>query len=226
MMGNLLDIDGNFDMNKLQNLIEENTNRKKKSYFQKILTSWIAPTVALIFVLSFELGRRERLKSEAQNEPKSTTGEQQLPDGLKDVQNSGGVIQLSDEILGYGGHGTIVYKGVLDKRQVAVKRLLAMYHASADREISLLIESDGHPNVVRYFLKEMRGDFVYLALELCNMSLNDLIVSLSKLRNNIRKENLQFSSCGVDDFEIATKSLLYQIASGVKHIHSLRIVHR
>ena len=97
-----------------------------------------------------------------------------------------------------------------------------MYHASADREISLLIESDGHPNVVRYFLKEMRGDFVYLALELCNMSLNDLIVSLSKLRNNIRKENLQFSS-GV---EIATKSLLYQIASGVKHIHSLRIVHR
>jgi len=226
MMGNLLDIDGNFDMNKLQNLIEENTNRKKKSYFQKILTSWIAPTVALIFVLSFELGRRERIKIEAQNEPKSSTGEQRLPDGLKDVQNSGGVIQLSDEILGYGGHGTIVYKGVLDKRQVAVKRLLAMYHASADREISLLIESDGHPNVVRYFLKEMRGDFVYLALELCNMSLNDLIVSLSKLRNNIRKENLQFSSCGVDDFEVATKSLLYQIASGVKHIHSLRIVHR
>ena len=32
-----------------------------------------------------------------------------------------------------GGHGTIVYKGVLDKRQVAVKRLLNMYHASADR---------------------------------------------------------------------------------------------
>ena len=76
------------------------------------------------------------------------------------TNNQGGVIQLSEEILGYGGHGTIVYKGVLDKRQVAVKRMLAMYHASAEREISLLIESDGHPNVVRYFLKEMRGDFV------------------------------------------------------------------
>jgi serine/threonine-protein kinase/endoribonuclease IRE1 len=109
---------------------------------------------------------------------------------------------------------------VLDKRLVAVKRLLSMYHTSADREISLLIESDGHPNVVRYFLKEIRGDFVYLALELCAMSLNDLIGSLSKLKNT-RKLNL--SLAGNDDFETATKSLLFQIASGVRHIHSLRM---
>lgn len=53
--------------------------------------------------------------------------------------------------------------------------MLKAYHASVDREISLLIESDGHPNVVRYFLKEAQGDFVYLALELCDMSLHDLI---------------------------------------------------
>lgn len=109
---------------------------------------------------------------------------------------------------------------MLDKRLVAVKRLLSMYHTSADREISLLIESDGHPNVVRYFLKEIRGDFVYLALELCAMSLNDLIGSLSKLKNT-RKLNL--SLAGNDDFETATKSLLFQIASGVRHIHSLRM---
>ena len=69
------------------------------------------------------------------------------------------------------------------------------------------------------------------ALELCDMSLNDLIVSLSKLRN-VRKENFQpvTSTTGaagnnVDDFESATKSLLLQIALGVRHIHSLRIVH-
>ena len=53
-----------------------------------------------------------------------------------------------------------------------------MYHASADREISLLISPDGHPNVVRYFLKEARNDFVYLALELCDLSLHDLITEL------------------------------------------------
>lgn len=81
----------------------------------------------------------------------------------------------------------------------------------------------GHPNVVRYFLKEVRGDFVYLALELCAISLNDLIQSLSKLKNS-RKEN--FTLFDADGFEFVTRSLLYQIASGVRHIHSLRIVHR
>ena len=57
-------------------------------------------------------------------------------------------IQVRDEILGYGGQGTVVYKGKLDGRDVAVKRLLKAYQGGADREISLLIESDGHPNIV------------------------------------------------------------------------------
>jgi len=47
------------------------------------------------------------------------------------------------------------------------------------REISLLIRSDGHPNVVRYFLKEHQGDFVYLGLQLCEMSLRDFISRLT-----------------------------------------------
>jgi serine/threonine protein kinase len=232
MMGNLLDVNGNLDMASVFASADldydlyldmmEGKSAKKNSIFQqfiKILSSWIAPTVALIFVVSFEFGRRERLKVIAKSpsneylDGKATAGNDSKDTNKATTQ---GVIQLSDEVLGYGGHGTIVYKGVVDKRQVAVKRLLKIYASSADREISLLIESDGHPNVVRYFLKEIRGDFVYLALELCDMSLNDLIVCLGKLRNS-RK---------TDDFESATRSLLYQIASGVRHIHSLRIVHR
>lgn len=242
MLGNLLDIDGNLDMASVFASSDldydlyldmlEGTSRKKNSFFQRfvnILSSWIAPLVALIFVVSFEIGRRERLKVEAKNVSNiDSTGVGLASEEWKNAHNNpksdGGVIQLSGEILGYGGHGTIVYKGVLDKRQVAVKRLLNMYHASADREISLLIESDGHPNVVRYFLKELRGEFVYLALELCDMSLNDLIVSLSKFRN-MHKDNT-ISTYRVDDFESATKLLLLQIASGVRHLHSLRIVHR
>lgn len=58
--------------------------------------------------------------------------------------------------------GTVVYRGMLDGRPVAVKRMLRVFHAAADREMRLLIESDGHPNVVRYFLREQAGDFVYL----------------------------------------------------------------
>ena len=135
---------------------------------------------------------------------------------------------MSEEVLGYGGHGTVVYKGKLDGRFVAVKRMLKAYLASADREMSLLIESDGHPNVVRYFLKEVRGDFVYLALELCDMNLQDLIVSLSKHKMRVamlqqQDDTLQLPSTGVDS---ALRKILFEIASGVKHIHSLRIIHR
>ncbi|GFH44894.1 serine/threonine-protein kinase/endoribonuclease IRE1 [Chaetoceros tenuissimus] len=170
-----------------------------------LMQSWIPPAVALAFVISFELGRRERARSEAkikqeiqakeiEASSESITFSAQLSDiEFSSQQEQNGVINVSEEVLGYGGHGTVVYKGKLDGRYVAVKRMLKAYHASADREISLLIESDGHPNVVRYFMKEVKGDFVYLALEL---------------------------------FHPAIRKVMFDIASGIKHIHSLRIVHR
>ena len=185
--------------------------RKKKRSFFRIMASWLPPTMALIFVLSFELGRRQRLKVKDVDSTTIVSSNQPLEEyGMRNV----GVIAVSDEVLGFGGHGTVVYKGMLDGRRVAVKRMLKAYHASANREISLLIESDGHPNVVRYFLKEVRGDFVYLALELCDMSLHDLIGSL---------RNRSSVGTGISD---STKSILFQIVQGVRHLHSLRIVHR
>lgn len=56
-------------------------------------------------------------------------------------------------LLGYGSHGTVVYKGEFDGRQVAVKRLLIDFYDIAFHEVKLLQESDDHPNVVRYFYK-------------------------------------------------------------------------
>jgi serine/threonine protein kinase len=191
--------------------------QQERSSYQKVLRilgSWLPPTIALIFVLSFELGRRKRL----QDNKEGTAVEDDVLDLTESapppVQSQPQhVIQVSDQVLGFGGQGTVVYKGVLDGREVAVKRMLQAYHASADREIRLLIESDGHPNVVRYFLKEVRGDFVYLALELCDLSLHDLIGMLRE-------------QPPMDRIPLSTKSILQQIASGIKHIHSLRIVHR
>ena len=199
--------------------------RSKSQKYMRILGSWLPPTIALIFVLSFELGRRKRLTDNQKKDIASAgeevakqstqpiallSQEQQQRLSLPPEQQH--VIQVSDQVLGYGGQGTVVYKGVLDGRDVAVKRMLQTYHANADREISLLIESDGHPNVVRYFLKEVRGDFVYLALELCDLSLHDLI---GVLKAGTPQNTL-----------FPTKTILLQIASGVKHLHSLRIVHR
>eukprot|EP00980_Cylindrotheca_fusiformis_P006153 scaffold1319_cov126-Cylindrotheca_fusiformis.AAC.42 len=200
--------------------------RSKYHRVLRILGSWLPPTIALIFVLSFELGRRKRLKDNR----RLTGSSAKIENGIGEVVWSDNkpaqashqfVIQVSDEILGYGGQGTVVYKGMLEGRDVAVKRLLKAYQAGAEREISLLIESDGHPNVVRYFLKEFRGDFVYLALELCDLSLHDLIGVLRQqheLDENGNKEDQLISS--------STRSVLQQIASGVEHLHSLRIVHR
>jgi len=218
---------------------QQNRHRNRFKTFLKIMSSWIPPAVALAFVVSFELGRRERQKVDrVMLSRHDTTGSDaswrinnidNFSSGVQDMtgiqsahtNNEGGVIQLTDEVLGYGGHGTVVYKGKLDGRNVAVKRMLKAYSASASREISLLIESDGHPNVVRYFLKEVRGDFVYLALELCDMSLQDLIVALNKHVTMKSDGKLQLS-----EIPQATKKALFQITSGVKHLHSLRIVHR
>ena len=61
-----------------------------------------------------------------------------------------------------------MYRGLLEGRAVAVKRMLKDFHARADREISLLIESDGHPHVVRYFVREVRSHS--LAINVCPTS--------------------------------------------------------
>lgn len=54
---------------------------------------------------------------------------------------------------------------------MAVKRLLPGCFTVADREVSLLQESDAHSNVVRYFCTEQDSQFKYIALELCAATL-------------------------------------------------------
>lgn len=221
-----------------RNRYEYGNENRGSGIFFKVLMSWIPPAVALAFVVLFEMGRRGRAfaeKSRGVND--EDVASISTPSLTRDVVNSvirtndnqqQGVIQLSEEVLGYGGHGTVVYKGELDGRQVAVKRMLKAYHASAEREISLLIESDGHPHVVRYFLKETRGDFVYLALELCDITMQDLIVALTKKRIEMFKSNEEslINLQNLPGIEEALKKTLLEVAQGIKHIHSLRIVHR
>jgi len=197
---------------------EGRARRRRYIKLLRILGSWLPPTIALLFVVSFELGRRRKQKRSSDLNSQTLINSS----GQEHETESVGAIQVFDDvILGYGGHGTVVYKGMLDGRPVAVKRMLKAYHASAEREISLLIESDGHPNVVRYFMKEVRGDFVYLALELCDLSLHDLIGTLRNHSDLEDKEN------HVPDLvHHSTKTILYQISCGVRHLHRSRIVHR
>eukprot|EP00842_Homolaphlyctis_polyrhiza_P001445 jgi/Hompol1/2300/HPOL_005933-RA len=57
---------------------------------------------------------------------------------------------LDDEI---DCHGTVVYKGMFEGREVAIKRLLLEFYDVADHEVKILQESDHHPNVVRYYYR-------------------------------------------------------------------------
>ncbi|CAM9664324.1 unnamed protein product, partial [Hapterophycus canaliculatus] len=151
-----------------------------------------------------------------------------------------GCLTVSDTVLGYGSHGTVVYRGLLEGRPVAVKRMLTDFHARADREISLLIESDGHPNVVRYFVREEAGEFVYLALQLCHLSLHNAMAQIhSFMAQSRRKAEHEEGRPGgprvglgraltAEDVRAPPelRAALLQVSQGVEHLHSLRIVHR
>jgi serine/threonine-protein kinase/endoribonuclease IRE1 len=106
----------------------------------------------------------------------------------------------------------MVFKGSFQGRAVAVKRLLQDFVTLATREVSLLQESDDHPNVIRYFYKEAKENFLYIALELCPASLADIV-----------ERPHQFQDIAVD---FDPKRALAQVTAGLRHLHSLKIVHR
>ena len=140
--------------------------------------------------------------------------------GSSDVTDvSGPIIQIGhlkvnmETVLGYGGHGTMVYQGAFGGRDVAVKRMLREFYDIASHEVGLLQESDDHPNVIRYYDKEEDSQFFYIALELCPASLQDVVEKPNAYPTLV--------TASLDKPE-----MLKQITAGVLHLHSLKIVHR
>ncbi|WBW72642.1 serine/threonine protein kinase, sensor for unfolded proteins in the ER Ire1 [Schizosaccharomyces osmophilus] len=132
-------------------------------------------------------------------------------------QNSDGSLTLNSltifpDILGYGSHGTIVYRGKYEDRDVAVKRILLDFYELATREIQLLQKSDDHPNIVRYYCRQQSDKFLYVVIELGECTLAEVIE-----HPLIHHEMVQ---------EIDRIALLYQIALGLRHLHTLDLVHR
>ena len=117
------------------------------------------------------------------------------------------------KILGHGSHGTVVFKGSYDGRGVAVKRMLVEFYDVALTEIDLLRHSDDHHNVVRYFCQEQSSGFLYIALELCPASLQEIVE---------RPQDYPSLITG----PLAVPNILRQITAGLRYLHSLKIVHR
>lgn len=121
-------------------------------------------------------------------------------------------LKVSDKVIGLGSHGTVVLEGTFEGRKVAIKRMLADFYKVSDHEVDILQQSDVHPNVVRYFFREVTEEFTFIALELCLGSLADLVQDKTELLE-IKKE-------------LSDKQIFSQIIAGLLHIHSLGIVHR
>ncbi|KAJ2866298.1 bifunctional endoribonuclease/protein kinase ire1 [Coemansia aciculifera] len=124
-------------------------------------------------------------------------------------------ITMTDQVLGYGSHGTVVYRGEFQGRAVAVKRLLVDFYEVAEHEVKVLQDSDSHPNVIRYYCTEREGHFLYIALELCTGSLADAI-----MRAPMATVASQLLAT------ITKRKAMYQLACGLHHLHALKLVHR
>lgn len=127
----------------------------------------------------------------------------------KHTYSCGKITVYMGDIIGHGSEGTVVFKGMFEKRDVAVKRVLLDFIDIDLHEVELLRQADEHPNVIRYYCMETDSMFRYLALELCQASLRDYV------------ENTVFPKTAEQN-----KRLLLETISGLRHLHTLKIVHR
>lgn len=159
-----------------------------------------------------------------------------------------GKLFVSNTEIAKGSNGTVVLEGVYEGRLVAVKRLVQTHHDVAWKEIQNLIASDRHPNIVRWYGVEYDEDFVYLSLERCTCSLDDLIqiysdsslnpvygkdrTSRAAIEHKLRLDSVKG---GMQDLNLwkATGhpsplllTLMRDMVSGLVHLHELGIIHR
>ena len=162
-----------------------------------------------------------------------------------------GNLIVSPKILGYGSAGTIVFEGVLNHREVAVKRLLREFYHMAEKEIKALIISDAHPSVLRCFAMEEDDEFIYLALEKCQGTLADFVNSanyaaiLSQSVRQVQEQKKKTAAgagagAGYNSRQIRCQSydvervvvpealldMLADIAKAIASLHKMGIVHR
>ena len=85
----------------------------------------------------------------------------------------------------------------------------------AKNEWTLLITCDRHPNVIRYFCKEERKNYIYIALELCDATLKQYVTE------KFWKERIK----PVTVLEEITKGLNFLHSMGISELNLTGIVY-
>lgn len=157
-------------------------------------------------------------------QPVSLDGQAATPDPafvpelqLESGKTQVGVITVDTRMgnrLGDGSNGTIVFRGEFGPRQVAVKRLIRSPRNFAAAEIKHLPDLDSHPNVVRFLCVQESQNFTWIALDLFTTSLDQIVEHPEQHVDLV-------PTAGLD-----VNDILCQVARGVEHLHSRRVVHR
>ena len=100
----------------------------------------------------------------------------------------------------------LYYKGIFDTREVAVKRIPKKSFPHSVREVNLWREISEHSNVLTYYYAEVDGDYINIAMELMDGSMEN------------------FTTTQLDENDV--KSIISQVMEGINHIHCNRIMHR
>lgn len=107
-----------------------------------------------------------------------------------------------------GSSGTVVFSGELQGRPVAVKRMLLQFYEDAQKELNLILQTDTHPNIIRFHFQDFDKNFVYLVYEKCDLNLSQF---LCLHQNTSYQQHLR---------------ILSDICNGIQFLHSLNICHR
>ena len=113
----------------------------------------------------------------------------------------------AENSLGTGSYGTIVYRGKFGEREIAIKRVLKSVSSAVEREISIMMKIDRHPNILKYFAKEEDENFIYIGTELCE---GNLATFVQDKTHNMRQK-------------ITTKEIFQQTADGLNYLHQMDI---
>nr|VZI23992.1 unnamed protein product [Spirometra erinaceieuropaei] len=128
-----------------------------------------------------------------------------------------GVVRFNtNQVLGCGSNGTIVFDGFYGSQPAAIKRILRQpaFEKSWLREHNILLQHH-HEHLIRCYWTGSSPNFHYLVLQRCEKSLLDVFshpgdVALHPLL----------------DFDLGVIQALYQLATAVSFLHSSGVVHR
>lgn len=166
-----------------------------------------------------QMGQDVAVKAEDISGKEQTHDEE--PDKEERSKRLGDLTIHTGNVLGCGSGGTFVFEGEWEGEPVAVKRMLQQHFELAMQEISLLKKKGDHPNVIKYFCKQEDQHFLYIALELCQASLHDLFKDGRNYDLPSEKHAILIEQISRDP-----RKVLKQLAEGLKHLHTSRIVHR